>query len=74
MSQTFAVPLDTNGAVGFVFNDISNALESLASNFAGSAVPSTPRDGQMHWDTDTNPPILRIYNEQSTAWRTIATT
>ncbi len=73
MTQSF-LPIDNGPGGDTVFTGITvnrdNAI-TLRSSFSGPSFPSTPIDGQVHWDSDDQ--ILYIWDNTNTAWVVVTT-
>lgn len=62
-----------SGATNVLIDDLIDRLNSLRSNWAGTARPSTPVAGQLFFDTDSGPIMEVCTNASGPVWAGLAT-
>jgi hypothetical protein len=71
MSQSSLIIADGNGQS--VLNEVSSALQALASQNSGNTAPTTTYPGMPWLDTSTTPATYRMRNAANSAWLVLGT-
>jgi len=68
MTQTGGNKIQTSDNAQTDISEIDDNFNSLRSTHAGTSAPSYKVDGTPWWDTNFNPPKLKLYDNDNSTW------